>query len=76
MTIVDKVKSRWLAINGLTSSFNSRLIKPRNPTTATGIEHQKPNLMLNEPALATIFSPLKFPYNSNKVPLTKRPIGK
>jgi hypothetical protein len=74
--IVEKVKSRCFATNGLNSSFNSRLIKPKNPITATGIEHQKPNFMLNEPALATIFSPLKFPYSSNKVPVTKRPIGK
>jgi len=74
--MVDKVKNMWLETNGLNSSFNSRLAKPRNPITATGIEHQKPNLMLNEPAVATIFSPLKFPYNSNNVPVTKRPIGK
>ena len=66
----------WLATNGLNSSFNSILIKPRNPTTATGSEHQNPNHTLNAPASATVFSPRKFPYNSNKAPLTNRPTGK
>ena len=47
-----------------------------NPTNATGSAHQNPNCTLNAPALATDFSPRKFPYNSNKVPLTNKPTGK